>query len=220
MEAYNKYDNYIFDTWRDGCGDLLGMNGNGTASCVDLTMLRTHSGARSMRYVYQNNCCVICCWDVYVCYSEATRTFAAPQNWAASGEKALVMWFYGDRWNDSTSMWVVLNGNTGAIATYGDNGDDPADIMKEQWIDWNIRLADFTDGGVDLSNVESITIGFGDRIGGEPSGMGIVHFDDIGLYPTRCVPKYAREIVDLNADCVVDIRDLALLAYGWLEDRG
>ena len=72
---------------------------------------------------------------------------------------------------------------------------------------------------MDLSNVECLTIGFGDRIGGEPSGMGIVHFDDIALYPTRCVPKYARQITDLNADCVVDIKDIALMAYWWLEER-
>jgi len=216
FEEYTTNPNYLFDSWIDGCGDANGMGGNGTGSCVDLAMDQTHGGSKSMIYVYNNTDSTGIDRDAN--YSEAVYTYSEAQDWSSSSEAALVLYVMGDRDNDSSSMWVILNGNVGAMATYGDNGDNPDDIKTEEWIDWNINLADFTAGGVDLSNVTSIAIGFGDKVGNVPGGMGVVHFDDIGLYPVRCVPKYTPDIRDLNADCVVDWKDIGIIADNWLTD--
>jgi len=87
-----------------------------------------------------------------------------------------------------------------------------------RWIDWNIDLQDFA--SVNLANVESISIGFGPRGSeiGTPGVEGVVYFDDIALYPTRCVPKYAPA-GDISDDCVVDFKDVEILGNNWLEDR-
>ena len=74
---------------------------------------------------------------------------------------------------------------------------------------------------MDLSSVSSLSIGFGDKATGQsqPDVSGVVHFDDIAVCPVRCVPKYTPNICDLNADCIVDWKDIAVIGQWWLEDR-
>ena len=50
---------------------------------------------------------------------------------------------------------------------------------------WPIELQEFADKGVVLSNVNTITIGFGDKspdVSGQAGGSGLVFIDDIRLY--------------------------------------
>ncbi|HUW19031.1 MAG TPA: hypothetical protein VMW16_07000 [Sedimentisphaerales bacterium] len=217
MEEYTNNPNYIFDTWKDGCGDAEGMNGNGTGSCVELSLTRTHSGGQAMWYSYETYRDTG--WERDANYAEATKTSDPPEDWLASGEAALALWFYGTKTNDSAPMWVVVNdGSSEAMHTYGAYGDDPDDIKKEEWTNWNIKLADLA-LGVDLTNVVSLSIGFGDRVTEVEGGKGVVYFDDIGLYPVRCVPMYVTDIVDLNDDCVTDWGDIKVLADLWTTDR-
>jgi hypothetical protein len=169
-----------------------------------------------MQYLYDNTGSEReCAW------SEARKTFDPPLNLVDNFERAMVLWFYGDADNDTESMWVVLSDGTDeAQSTYGLYGDSPDDIKVEDWIDWNIDVqGQFAD--VNLANVESFSIGFGSRFTcgehpGEPAGT--VYFDDIMLCTTICVPKYAPD-GDINDDCVVDWKDVALMADNWLEDR-
>ena len=116
-------------------------------------------------------------------------------------------------------MWVTLSdGTNSAKFVYGTYGDDPEDIKLAEWIDMNIELADFV--GVDLSNVEEMSIGFGDNVTNVPDdAMGIMRFDDIAVCPVRCVPRYTPDIDDLNGDCVVDNLDIKIIAQYWLEWR-
>jgi hypothetical protein len=155
--------------------------------------------------------------DGRLCWSEITRTFDTPCNWSDNGEKALVLWFHGDSGNDVTEMWVVLDdGTTEGMSLYGAEGDGPNDIKKEEWIDWNIDLRDFSDADTDLANVVAISIGFGVRDSGEPeNGIGVVYFDDIRLHPRRCVPKYGPA-ADLSCNCLVFFEDLEIMAGEWL----
>jgi len=88
------------------------------------------------------------------------------------------------------------------------------DIKLTEWQEWNIDLQDFSDGGVDLTNIKKIYIGFGDRDNPVlPGGDGTVHFDNIRLYGCRPGGLHA----DLNGDCMVDFKDFAVLAGSWLE---
>jgi hypothetical protein len=64
---------------------------------------------------------------------------------------------------------VVSHGNSNA-----------AQIIS--WTEWNIDLQDFADQGLDLTNVNTITIGLGDRSNPVAGGAGMMYFDDIRLY--------------------------------------
>jgi hypothetical protein len=214
MESYNDSNNYIWDTWRDGT------NG-GLWSFIELAIDPCgpiHGGNQSMDYAYDNREHGCRCPD----YSEAVRWYNPALDWTTHGEKALVLWFHGSAGNGTTPMWVRLKSQNGYSATtfYGDNGEDPEDIKLEQWTEWNIRLSDFADGGVDLANVASISIGFGDWPHGEPDGTtGTVYFDDIRLYPARCLAKYSPP-ADFTGDCAVDWQDLEIIGREWLHTGG
>ena len=56
----------------------------------------------------------------------------------------------------------------------------------EAWTEWVIPLQVFADKGVDLTEVDRIAIGFGDRDNPQQnSGDGTMFFDDIRLYRPR-----------------------------------
>ncbi|GAH55115.1 unnamed protein product, partial [marine sediment metagenome] len=116
------------------------------------------------------------------------------------------------------------SGRTGKVIYDGDPND-----IAEGWRgfqEWNIDLDTFVDdNSVDLTDVQRLTIGFGDKTAG---GTGVVYFDNIRLYPPRCVPQlapsmgYFRYIDRYTAsgsftpDCTVDIYDLRTMAGDWL----
>lgn len=72
-------------------------------------------------------------------------------------------------------MYFALNGT----AVYHDNPDA---ALTDTWTQWVIPLQLFADKGVDLTNVEKIAIGFGDKNNLQPGGSGTMFFDDIRLY--------------------------------------
>ena len=84
--------------------------------------------------------------------------------------------------NDLEPMYVAIANNTGKPAiVYHDN---PGAAGIDAWIEWIMPLA-FADQGIDLTNVNSIAIGFGDRNNPQPGGQGKMYFDDIRLYRPR-----------------------------------
>ncbi|MGD2094746.1 MAG: hypothetical protein PVH77_07040 [Phycisphaerales bacterium] len=60
--------------------------------------------------------------------------------------------------------------------------EDPNASTINEWTEWRINLQQFADQGIDLTNVESIGIGFGDRNNPQPGGAGLAYFDNIRLY--------------------------------------
>jgi hypothetical protein len=79
--------------------------------------------------------------------------------------------------NDPEPMYVALNGSA---VVYHDN-PDAAQI--DTWTKWNIDLQAFADQGVNLTNVNTIAIGFGDKKNPQAGGSGTMYFDDIQLHP-------------------------------------
>jgi len=60
--------------------------------------------------------------------------------------------------------------------------DDPAATTIDSWTQWNIDLSKFSDQGVDLTDVDKISIGLGTRGNVTiPGGKGKMYFDDIRL---------------------------------------
>ena len=85
--------------------------------------------------------------------------------------------------NDPEPMYVALNDNA---VVYHDN---PNAAQIDTWTEWNIDLQGFADQGVNLTNVDKISIGFGDRNNQQAGGSGTMYFDDIRLYPLRPDPE-------------------------------
>ena len=83
--------------------------------------------------------------------------------------------------NDPEPMYVILNDN--AVVFH----DDPNAVLTDQWTEWKIPLQNFADKGVNLTNVNSLGIGIGNRNSSQPGGKGITYIDDIRLYrpPTQ-----------------------------------
>jgi len=86
--------------------------------------------------------------------------------------------------NEPEPMYVTLADGDGisAIVVH----PDPNAALIEDWTKWNIDLKSFSDAGVDLTDVNDISIGFGDKTDPQPGGSGKMYFDDIRLYrPAR-----------------------------------
>jgi hypothetical protein len=119
----------------------------------------------------------------------------------------------GIRSNGAERMFVAIQGTTGPQAVAYQT--DPQAATRNTWTEWNIPLTAFT--GVNLSNVDRISIGFGTKGNTSPGGSGLMYFDDIRLYGPRCMPTLLKPVADLNNNCVVDMADLKLLANDWLK---
>jgi len=78
--------------------------------------------------------------------------------------------------NAPESMYVVLNNS--AVVYH----EDPNASLIRDWTQWTVPLQEFADRGVNLTNVNSFGIGFGDRNNPQPGGDGTMYFDDIRLY--------------------------------------
>ncbi|MHC4627954.1 MAG: DUF1349 domain-containing protein [Planctomycetota bacterium] len=78
--------------------------------------------------------------------------------------------------NEAEPMYVALDGSATVYH------DDPAATQMDAWTQWIIPLQQFADQGVDLANVDTIAIGFGDKNNLGSGGSGTMFFDDIRLY--------------------------------------
>jgi hypothetical protein len=224
MEAYSDNANPIWETWLDGCGDANGVGGNGTGSCVYSDAQIVHDGDKSMRYYYDCSGQDMAGDERDCNYAIASRAFAG-LDISSSCAEALELWFYGDEDNDATALeamfLTVEDGSTNsATATYGDTAPEAlADMQVEEWQQWDIALASLA--GADLTDIVSLSLGFGDvtNCHREKGGWGVMWFDDICIFPCRCVPKYTPDIVDLNDDCQTNWLDIKIVADNWLESE-
>jgi hypothetical protein len=175
FESYNDLDpddpasNRIFNAWIDGF-DNPPINGSvvGHANPPFAEQTIVHGGLQSMPFAYDNA----------VGKSEATLTFTDQRDWTVNGVNTLTIWFRGTAGNAAENLYVALNDN--AVVNH-DNPNAAAQITS--WTAWNINLTRFTDQGVDLANVDSITLGLGNKNNPVAGGSGMMYFDDIRLYP-------------------------------------
>jgi len=211
MESYCEgggCGNLIYDTWIDNF-----LNFTGALIGLGVAPEPVHGPSQSMRFDYDNDFI----WATYD-YSETERDFGDPCDWAGMGVQMLTVYFYGDPGNDATSseqMYLGLEDSTGpgsyAQVVYPNMGD----IQVAEWQQWDLELSDFSDGGVDLGAVKKIYVGFGDRDNPVAGGSGTVYFDDIEICAYRCI--LPGPYADLSGDCIVDHKDLRILAEQWLD---
>ena len=169
MESYNDIDegqpgsNRIYLAWVDGY-DNPAINGcvvgNDPPPVAEQTIV--HSGNQSMPYAYDNA----------VGKSEATLTLSSNRDWTVKGVDTLTIWYIGSAANAAETMYVTLNGSASV------DNDNPNAAQEADWTAWSIDLQAF---GVNLANVNSITLGLRSVTG----GAGMLYFDDIRLYPPK-----------------------------------
>ncbi|MHC4508822.1 MAG: WD40/YVTN/BNR-like repeat-containing protein [Planctomycetota bacterium] len=173
FESYTDYDQggeAIWQTWIDGFDvpDNGSQIGYLQPPYAEQTII--HSGTQSMPYFYDNR----------FGYSEATMTLDYPRDWTMYGVELLRLWFYGDPANASEPMYVaVANSRRLPAVVYH---DDPGATQTSTWTQWSIDLNAFAARGVDLTDVDKLSIGFGDKYYPQAGGSGLVFFDGIGLY--------------------------------------
>jgi len=137
-------------TWVD---NILGDN-------LDYTFVDTGTvfqGAKAMRLEYQNQ------YDPFL--TEATRTFATPQDWTVSWSDTLCLAFRGKRDNVEQPLYVRVEDAAGKQATV----THPATyaVQSEPWRTWDIALSEVSKAGVDLKTIKKLTVGVGN---GKTSG--------------------------------------------------
>ena len=170
MEAYNDLDpteegsNRIFNAWIDGYDDPTNGSLVGYDNPPFAEQAIVHSGNQSMPMSYDNSAAG---------KSEATLTLTSNRDWTVNGVNTLTIWYRGSSSNAAEQMYVALNGSARI------DNDDPDAAKTTEWIEWNIDLQAFADQGVNLTNVNSITLGLSSVTG----GTGMMFFDDIRLYP-------------------------------------
>ena len=189
FEDYNIGSNEIWWSWKDGTGyanhptePLYAGNGTGSRVGDEFTGSTAYEdrplgGRQSMPYWYDNN------KTGFLKYSEATLTLTYLRDWTENGVGTLSIWSGADGdWitntslNDDEPMYVVLNGS--AVVYH----NDPDITAIYNWTEWRIDLQEFADLGVDLTDIHTIGLGFGDRDNPQPGGSGKMYFDDIRLY--------------------------------------
>jgi hypothetical protein len=182
FESYNDLDpgdpasNRIFLTWIDGY-DNPEINGSIVDSfdMKDLPNPTTivHSGVQSMWYSYDNT----------IGNSWATANIDNLEigpDWTMEGIGILSLWFRGYSSNAAEPMYVALaNANGSSAVVYHDN---PNAAQLNGWKEWTIELQEFINQGVDLTHVDTISIGLGNRNNPVAGGEGEMWFDDIRLY--------------------------------------
>ena len=172
FEDYNDYPpDEVWNTWIDGYDNPSNGSTAGYPNpdfvigehYVETTIV--HSGRQSMPIFYDNTAGL----------SEVTRTLNA--NWTQNNVATLTLFFYGDAENAAEPLFIALNGN--AVVT---NSNANAAKVTE-WTRWDIPLQTFTDLGVNLGNVRTLSIGLGNKTGPQVGGgSGRMFIDDIRLY--------------------------------------
>jgi hypothetical protein len=168
IESYNDLaeedpaSNRVYVAWIDGFGTTTNGALIGNMDVPLTERGNVHGGLQAMPYTY----------DTIGKTSEATLTLTE-RDWSSQGVTKLSLWFRGDAANTPERMFVALNGN--AVVYH----DDTDATLKSTWTEWVIDLATF---GADLTNVSTVTIGFGTKGSPAAGGTGTMYFDDIRLY--------------------------------------
>jgi hypothetical protein len=175
FESYTDDDangQAIWQTWIDGFG--IADNGAQVGYLMPPYAEETivHGGLQSMPLLYNN--------EAGVANSEATKTLTSPRDWTVAGVGQLSLWFRGESSNAPQGLYVALSNATGSPAIVAQG--DPDAATSTTWMQWRISLQSFADQGINLTNVDKITIGLGSKGGATGDGSGTVYIDDIRLY--------------------------------------
>ena len=84
--------------------------------------------------------------------------------------------------NSSEEMYLIIEDSAGNSAVIT-NPEGNIATRASTWKSWQIMLSDVADQGVDLTNIQSLKIGIGNKLAPSAGGTGKMFVDDIRLYP-------------------------------------
>jgi len=168
FESYTDEEgSRIYETWIDGWTNSSGARvGYLEAPFAERTIV--HAGMQAMPLDYNNVATPF--------LSETEREFATAQDWTAGGVDTLVLHVRGRANNGDTPMYVILQDSSNRTGTVVSS--DPL-VTVDTWTEWSIPLSQFSDAGVNLSRVERITLGVGNKANPAKGGAGLLFVDDI-----------------------------------------
>jgi hypothetical protein len=162
-------------------------------------------GAASLAMTYNNTASP---------YISRAVTTAVPYNgnFACTSGVALSVWVYGNPANGNDPVYASISDGTNTATTVCTISGI---TQAASWTIWNIDVREFTanNPNVDMTKITSVTLGVGNPISPAAGGSGTVYFDNVNLYPVRCLNKPAA---DTNGDCVINFKDFAEMAAEWL----
>jgi len=166
MESYDDVVNFIWINWMDGVDD----DTNGSVVGVDKNAPETevvYQGYKAMPMEYDNSTAL---------FSEVTRTFDPPLDLTKGSPESLCLYFCGAPDNDAQPIYLVLKDVLGSEKGVPQGNPEATLVLEyEQWV---IPMSDLS--GLDLAQIESMTIGAGDPDSAQPSGAkGKVYIDNI-----------------------------------------
>jgi len=200
---------YLGDTlWEDG-------SDNGTGSSISLETGTVQYGY-AMKLSYNNSPSPYLSEADKICFLTDPNLIRTSGDWVAADVKLLTMSLRGNNtFEEKLYVTVESNGGTQSGTVYY---DVPAELRQasHEWFRWwYIELAEFSTQGVDLEHVTKMTIGIGDKDSPTAGGSGDIFVDTIRLYPSMCINQNGD--ADVDNDCDVDLDDVAVVAYDWLE---
>jgi hypothetical protein len=206
FESYDDISNFIYYTWIE----------DDASAYHDLAIYPFYpvapGGEQSLWFEYNNS--YGSASDKY--YSEIGKALDG-MDFTQAGVKALTVFFYGQSFNDAGSTedpyMGIDDGTTYAESHYTETGNPISDIQEEEWHEWNVPISDLD--AVTLTDVQNIYIGIGIRGNTVPGGGGEVFFDNVRLYPPKCVPSLGPDY-DWSGDCIVNLADIGVMANDWL----
>jgi hypothetical protein len=137
------------------------------------------------------------------------------RDWTLGGVKVLGISFHGEPNNTTIEpLYVTVKDGSGhSVTLWYPDANDVNQQPNENWYWWPIDLQTLSSGGINLSDVNAIFLGLGDKV--SPGGSGRIYFDTIALYPAQC--RNLNGDADLNDDCMVDVNDLVIMVQDWLK---
>ncbi len=170
FESYDDDENRIYGTWIDGYGSDTNGSQVGYSVAPFAERKVVQDGKQSMPLAYDNT--------EGAAYSEAARTWSAPQDWTAGGANSFRLFLQGSADNEPETLYVTVEDSTGQSQIVAN--PDPDIVLATEWREWRIPLASFD--GVDMTRIVTVRIGLGHPAGpGGAGGTGLVMIDSIGV---------------------------------------
>jgi hypothetical protein len=158
----------ICQRWSDGFG--VPYNGAHVGNSVPphCELVIVHGGVQSIPLLYIN--------EAGVANSEASL-----RDWTTAGVGELSLRFRSDSDNATEPLYVAVSNRTEAPAILAH--DDPSAVTICSWAQWCIPLQAFADQGINLTNVDKMSVGLGSRsVMVVVGGSDTLYIDNIRLY--------------------------------------
>ena len=216
VDEYNGSETTIGDVWSFTAAgiDIDNFDYADTAALQAVWSSNSNASIEQAEYTTQIEF-TYDCNSIAPYYAEITR--ACPiTDFTAFDLKAMDVTFLGTGLNSQEPIFVTLSDGIYSVTVVS---VEPLTSQEPKWQTWHIDFNEFVqvNGDLDLTNIQTISLGVGNKTNPQLSGTGTVVFDDIVLFEPRCFESSLTG--DFNNDCEVDIEDFSIFVEEWLLDN-